>query len=149
MSNLVCQYSDSLLYSFEEFMDRKDGHEWDINPEDPDGSWVSYLEFESQDMFDYFCECVGERILSKGGKVFIEGSNLNWRGSNGEATFKSWGDDAQSVGRDFVFRFISCYGDFNAELYDENNGDFFISVGHHDGRSGFSISKLENDIDEE
>ena len=23
MSNLVCQYSDSLLYSFEEFMDRK------------------------------------------------------------------------------------------------------------------------------
>ena len=40
MSNLVCTYDQSELYSFEEFMDRKDEHEWTIDENDPERSWL-------------------------------------------------------------------------------------------------------------
>ena len=142
MSNLVCTYDQSDLYSFEEFMDRKDEHEWTIDENDPERSWLSYLENESEYMYDDFCEQLGERILAKDKYVSIEGSNLNWQGANGTATFKGWGTNPLVIGREFAREFLSGYGDFCAELYDEENGDFHLTVGHHDGRSGFTVSKF-------
>ncbi len=74
--------------------------------------------------------------------MLIEGSNLNWQGASGVATFRAWGDDTEMIGREFVHEFLSGYGDFCAKLYDEENGDFHITVGHHDGRSGFTVSQF-------
>jgi len=142
MSKLVCTYDVSDLYSFEEFIARKDDHEWDINENDPERSWLSYLENESEYMYDDFCACLGERILSLDKIVSIEGSNLNWQGASGTATFRGWGTNPQLIGREFACEYLSGYGDFCAELYDEDNGKFHITVGHHDGRSGFTVSKF-------
>jgi hypothetical protein len=93
MSSLVCSFDLSDLYSFEEFMAHQDDHGWDIDENNPERSWESYLESESEYLFEDFCDCLGQRILAKDKKVLIEGSNLNWQGASGVATFRAWGDD--------------------------------------------------------
>lgn len=142
MSSLVCSFDLSDLYSFEEFMAHQDDHGWDIDENNPERSWESYLEFESEYLFDDFCDCLGQRILAKDKKVLIEGSNLNWQGASGVATFRAWSDDTLVIGREFVHEFLSGYGDFCAKLYDEENEDFHITVGHSNGRSGFTVSQF-------
>ena len=132
-------YDLSDLYSFDDFVDQADDLEYDAD----DRGYQSYLENESEYMFDDFCESIGQRIINLKGKVSVAGYNLTWRGGEGKTTFVTYETNPYKAGIEFLRKFLSGYGDFCVEAdyigkYDTQKS-FDLSVGHHDGRSFFEI----------
>jgi hypothetical protein len=125
-------------------MNESDVYAERLNPDDEIPEYRRYeydnlMDLRVSDDYEDICHLIGKRIIALKGKVHIIGSNLDWRGSNGEATFKSSSGISTQVGKEFLYKFCSCYNDFNLRMYYIGRYDtgksFDLIVGHHDATS--------------